>query len=96
MAQLATMHMKVSRTMVQPEACYKRYFERKVRSLPSFKVGQMVYVNRSPLIIFAANRQSSAKYNKLRPRTTGTFKVLEVRGNIPKIDKFASQIPFYQ
>lgn len=47
----------------------------------------MLYVNRPPLTILAADRQSSAKYNKLISHTTVPFKILKVRYDILNIDE---------
>lgn len=55
----------------------------------------MAYVNRPPLAISSEDRQTSAKYNRLMPRTTGPFKVLIIRDNVLTIDEnsIANTIP---
>lgn len=87
MEQLATMRPKVSVKLAQQQERYKHYFDKKARSLPAFKTGQMVYVNRPPLLILAVCRLTSAGYNELMPCTIETFNVLEVRENAPNIDE---------
>lgn len=73
---------KVSGTFAQHQACYKRYADKNVGSLPAFRVGQMVYVNQPSLTTFSAAHQTSARYRKLMPCRTGPFKVLELRDRI--------------
>lgn len=78
LAQLATIHTKVSVALEQQQTGYNRYFDRKVKSLPTYKICKMLYVNRPPLVILPANRQTSARYYKLMPHTLRPFKWLEV------------------
>lgn len=44
MAQLTTMQAKVSGTLAEQHAIYKRYFDKEVTSLPAFQASQMVYL----------------------------------------------------
>lgn len=78
MAQLSTMQFNVSETLAKKQARYERYFDKKTRCLPVFTVAQMVCVNRSPLTTLTADWETSVKNNKLLPRNTGPFKVLNI------------------
>lgn len=82
LALLAATRTKVSETLAQRLARYKLFFDRRVRSILAFKVGQTVYVNRPLSIILLADRQTSIRYNKLMLRTTGSFKALMVRDHV--------------
>lgn len=87
MAELATMQTKFSRTLSQHRTRYKCYFEKNFWSLPYFSVGQMVYVDQSPLRTVAAAWLTFARYNKLVSSTMGTFKRLKTRDHFLTIDE---------
>lgn len=87
LVQLAAMRTTVSRALAQKRARNKRYLDKKVRSLPASKAGGIIYVNRRPLTMYAADGQLSSLFKKLMPRTTGPFKVLEVRYQVLTFDE---------
>lgn len=87
LANLATMCTSISGTFAQRKSRHKRYFDKNVGSLPGFKAGQMMYLNQPPLTILSADCQNSARYSKLMTRTTGPFKVLEIRDPVLTIDE---------
>lgn len=95
MAQLVTMQAKVIKIVIEQQARCKRYLYNKIRSLPIFIVGRIFYVCRPPLTTLAAERQTSAKYTKILPRTTGSLRKYErykVRSRI--LAKMKQQLPF--
>lgn len=85
MAQLVTMQTIFKGTIAQQQERYRRYIDKKVKSLPVFTVRQTVYVNSPSLITITTEWEASPNYNKQLPRTTGLFKILEVRDYIPKL-----------
>lgn len=90
LAQLRTINMKVSEILAQEQAWYSSYYNKQLRNLPAFAVGETVYVNQKTLNIFAADQQASLTHNELMARdrfTTASLKFLEVRDHVLTIDK---------
>lgn len=78
---------KVSLKLAQHQARYKRYINRKVRSLPPFTIGHTVYTDRPPFTILSADRQTLLSIITWCLARQGLFKVLKVQDQFLTIDE---------
>lgn len=60
-----TMKSKVSATLQEQKRLDKGHFDTKVKSMPKFQLGELVYVNKSPLATADHERMKPQAYNKL-------------------------------
>jgi len=88
MKRKQTLVEKAAARSKDQQAKYKHYHDRKVRSPIHVKVGDDVFVNLPPAGgQTPAERLAEEPQGKLRKKTTGTYKVLEVRDTTVRVAK---------
>lgn len=92
------MTIKVSEYIGTQKTKYKNYFDKKVRSIPTFRRGQLVYSDGPPMTTFATDARTSDWYEKVLTRTYRPFTILTVHPQTLAIDEndIANTISFDQ
>lgn len=77
----------VSDTLTKKQVQYKHYFDKEVCTIPTFTVGQQVYVDRPLLTLLKEDKRTSPRYNKLLSQITKPFTVRNVKSHDITINK---------
>jgi len=76
------MHATTGRKLTKAQQRYKKYFDRKVRHVPTFATGDYVYVDKPPPSAKTkAEVLADAPRSKLLPKSEGPFPVLTSTGH---------------
>lgn len=70
---------------------YKDYYDRRIRTVTSFVLGQLVYVDRPPFAVAVADRVATDSYLKVLPRKSGPYCI--VSGAAETVTKEEDKIP---
>lgn len=76
------MRDKASNYLRKQQARYKRYFDKKGRTLPKLMIGHQVYVDHPPPGFLEDEKKSSTKYIKLLLRTMVLFTVMGLKSHV--------------
>lgn len=86
LAQLTAMNRRAGTVLKEQQSQYKWHFDRRIRPMTRFTVGQMVYLAQQQPASHK-DGQVADKHSKLRSRTYSSFSILNVSSHTRTVDE---------